>query len=53
MKKLFFLLLLLFLIYLGYDYVNEALFSQEKVEFQNYDQNPKEHLENSGTSENT
>lgn len=30
MKKLFFLLLLLFLIYLGYDYVNEALFSQEK-----------------------
>ena len=24
-----------------------------KVEFQNYDQNPKEHLENSGTSENT
>ncbi|HAQ1659392.1 TPA: VanY-A/VanY-F/VanY-M family D-Ala-D-Ala carboxypeptidase [Enterococcus faecium] len=53
MKKLFFLLLLLFLIYLGYDYVNEALFSKEKVEFQNYDQNPKEHLENSGTSENT
>ncbi len=45
MKKLFFLLLLLFLIYLGYDYVNEALFFSGKVEFQNYDQNPKEHLE--------
>ncbi len=49
MKKLFFLLLLYVLIYLGYDYVNEALFSQEKVEFQNYAQNPKEHLEKYGT----
>ncbi len=33
MKKLFFLLLLLFLIYLGYDYVNEALFLRKKSNF--------------------
>lgn len=32
-EEVVFLLLLLFLIYLGYDYVNEALFSQEKSNF--------------------
>ncbi len=51
MKKLFFYCYC-YSIYLGYDYVNEALFSQEKVEFQIMIKS-KEHLENSGTSENT
>ncbi|RJG22170.1 VanY-A/VanY-F/VanY-M family D-Ala-D-Ala carboxypeptidase [Paenibacillus thiaminolyticus] len=44
---------LLFLLCLGFAFINKALFFQEKVEIQNYDQNPKDHLDNRGTSEST
>nr|WP_063856920.1 D-Ala-D-Ala carboxypeptidase VanY-Pt [Paenibacillus thiaminolyticus]ACV60627.1 D,D-carboxypeptidase [Paenibacillus thiaminolyticus] len=45
----------LFLLCLGFVFINKALFFQEKVavEIENYDQNPKDHLDNRGTSEST
>ncbi|BFH45952.1 hypothetical protein PMJ46TS7_38870 [Paenibacillus melissococcoides] len=49
MKKWGFLLL--FLLCLGFAFINKALFFQEKVEILNYEKNPKEDLDNRGTSE--
>ena len=43
----------LFLLCLGFVFINKALFFQEKVEIQNHDQNPEDHLDNRGTSEST
>lgn len=49
MKKWGFLLL--FLLCLGFAFINKALFFQGKVESQKYDQNHKDHIDKRGTSE--
>ena len=48
MKKWCFLLLFLF--FLGFAFMNKALFFQIKVEVQKYDQNHKDNIDNTGTT---
>ncbi|OXB96802.1 MULTISPECIES: VanY-A/VanY-F/VanY-M family D-Ala-D-Ala carboxypeptidase [Bacillus] len=50
MKKWCFLLL--FLLCLGFVFMNKALFFQNKVEVQKYDQNHKDNIDNTGTTSN-